>query len=1008
MKVLFLHIGDMHIRDRRGLNSFQIKKIADTLNGFYRFDRIVLIIAGDIAHSGTSIQYKYAGYLVGTLIAAIKRSCKYSKKIDVVCVPGNHDLDHNSSPMTSEFLQGIRKVDSYDKHLPSELKKQDAFFSFASRNACFTGKSVFFRRILNYSGFTIEVNMINSGVFSILEEDKALHYIPRHYINEISSPTGAGFVITVMHHAPEWYTDEQKNILEEAIYSKSSIVFYGHEHYIGKKTVAYESSAPAIIQAGGCLCENENWSTSAFHIGEFDTTTSIYKHIEYRWNARQQQYEQHESFNDTLPYKPSAEKVLEMTEAYKTDLLVDKKHDISTDFRDYYVFPRIQSEERIGGSNREFTSKDAFIEEILNKKKAIITGSYNSGKTLLLKELMLHLTKKQYTVLFCDIDNIRGKKAERIIRYCFEDIYGDRDSNYRRYEQIPKERKVLIIDDIDQIKPSSLDMFMPQIGEKFEYFIFSSKELIDISLFERTKTQLKAVDSIYRYKIMPLYADKRQELIERVVTLKATDPASVSKTSKLLADAITAQRRFISLDPDFIIKYVEYYCNNVGDAVGGDSGVFSKVFEASLINAVNKYQTQKLSVDKVFVLLSKVAHYIHFHKAYPISKQQVMEIVDQYNDDYGTGVIGIDFVSIVTQAKILVSDDTATGYRFANKNYLAYFVARELNSQYNATGDDSDLQSILRCACFGINADILLFVSYITDNIRILRLILQIVNEYTEDWAEFDFTHNMPQFLSEERKHCVELPPVDAKQKEQEAEVMAEKAAENAIQTIDIYDYSEDDIDNFVNQLIRAVQLLTIVARCLPNFEHSMPKSDKEDFVRVIYSLPNKVFNLWATEADKEFDEIVQFFKEQSQDYYARQKKLSDDDIVRMLQWVAMSFLLDLYNLSVSHATKDNTIEYLSGFNYSEKGTYKLEHLMMLERQATANTFIAEAMSAVKDKNGHLYPTLVARVVSHALVFRSDFEYKQVHQLQSKFFPNKEAQKKIMVQRMQNKNVENE
>ena len=150
----------------------------------------------------------------------------------------------------------------------------------------------------------------------------------------------------------------------------------------------------------------------------------------------------------------------------------------------------------------------------------------------------------------------------------------------------------------------------------------------------------------------------------------------------------------------------------------------------------------------------------------------------------------------------------------------------------------------------------------------------------------------------------------------------------------------------------------------------------------------------------------MRFFKEQSQDYYIRQKKLKDDDIVRVLQWTAMSFLLDLYNLAVFYATKENTIEYLSSFNYSEKGTYKLEHLMMLERQASADAFISEAIDATRDKNGHLYPILISRVVSHALVYRPDFKQHQVQQLQSKFFPGKESQKKILVQRMQNKNVE--
>lgn len=1008
MKVLFLHIGDMHITDHNGVNFFQIHKIVDTLNSVSEFDKIVLIVAGDIAQSGTSAQYYHAGHLIGKLIATIKRELGYKDKIDVLCVPGNHDLDHKGNPMTSEFLQGIRKVNSYDKHLPAELKKQDAFFNFAARNSCFEDKSVFCRRMLTYGDYTIEANLINTGVFSILEEDKGLHYIPQHNLNDISTPTGAQFVITLMHHAPEWYTDAQKNVLEEAIYAKSSIVFYGHEHYIGKKTITYETSAPAIIQAGGCLCENENWTQSAFHVGVLDTDTLSYTHIEYKWNPSQKQYEQKSIRSTPLPYKPSAERALNIAESFKSELLLDKKHDISPDFRDYYVFPRIQSEDHIGSSNHEFTTEDTFIDEILQKKKVLISGGYNSGKSTLLRKLFLKFSDMGYTVVLCDIDSIRGKKADRIIRNCFEDIYGENPSDYQRYEQISKEKKLLIIDDIDQIKQNSLDSFLSQIGEKFEYIIFASKQLIDLSLFERMKTQLKAVDSIYRYKVMPMYSDKRSELIQRVVSLKASDPSSVPKTSKILTDAINAQRRFISLDPDFIIKYVEYYCNNVGDAVGGDSGIFSKVFEASLINAISKYQTLRLSVDKAFVLLSKVAHYVHFHKSYPVSEHQIMMIVDQYNDDYGTSVNGTDFINVVTQAKVLIYDELAAGYRFANKSYLAYYVAREVNSQYNNTGDDTDLQAILRCACFGINADILLFISYITDNIRILRLILHMVNEYTKDWAEFDFDKNIPQFLREERRHEVELPPPNAKQQEQQAEILAEKAADQTVQTVDIYDYSEDDIDFFVNQLIRATQLLTIVARCLPNFEHSMPKADKEAFVKVIYSLPNKIFSLWVNEADKEVDSIIQFFREQSQDYYTRQKKLSDDDIILVLQWTAMSFLLDLYNISVVFATKDNTIAYLSAFDYNSSDTYLLEHLMVLERQAPANCFIAESLNAVKNNRGFLFQTLVTRVVRHALVFKADLDHNQIQQLKTRFFPKVETQRKLLVQRTQNKNKENE
>ena len=1000
MKIAFLHIGDMHLKNRYGVNSFHIKKIADTINLLPDTNHIVLVVAGDISFCGEAAQYKCAGTLLGKLIRRIK-DVKPSTRITVVCVPGNHDVNHDGSPLTSKELQDIHRKGLYDTHLATELMKQDSFFGFANFNKCFETKSVFCQKLLDFSGFVIEFNLINSAVFSILEEDKGLHYIPQGQISNISTPTGADFVVTVMHHSPDWYIDEQKNSLEEVIYGKSSIVFLGHEHFLRKKSIQIESFAPAFIQAGGCLCQNEDWTTSAFHVGILDTDTLEYSDTEYLWNNSQNQYEQKEQQSLFLPKKPSIEKRPQMTDAYQKGLYIDSKHDICDDFSYYFVFPRIQSDERIGTSHREFDNEQAFIEEVLSKKRVLITGPYNSGKTILLKKLFSHLSGEGYMVLLCDIEIIRGKNPERIIRNCFEEIYGSCPSDFTRFEQLPKSQKVLIIDDVDQIQQKSFDKFMSYIDELFGTIIFSSVQTLDMSLVDRMKALLKAVDSVSRYEILPLFADKREELIRKTVSVLIQDQVQQEKTIRLLVETINAQRRFILLDPDFIIKYVECYCNNVGDVSSGESGVFSKVFEASLVNSISKHQTDHLSIDKAFSILSKVAHFIHFNKAYPITSDQVKRIIHQYNEDYGEKVDSIAFLSLATESKILIYDSYSDSFRFVNKNYLAYFVAKEIIYQYNLTGDDTSLQSILRFACFGINADILLFVSYLTDNIRILRLILSIANDYTSSWQEFDFDNSLPQFLLEERTHHVLLPAQNTREVNLDAEVDAERDADKIIKTVDIYDYSDEDVDNFLNQILRSVSLLIVVARCLPNFEHNLLKTDKEQFVKALYSIPNKIFGLWATEANKEVENIIRYFRDQSQEYYVRQKKASDEDIIRALQWAAMSLLLELYDFPVYYATKPNTLGYLSDFDYLAKSTYELEHLMMLERQGPPSVFISELFRLEKEKRGMLYNTLLGRIASYALVYNPSLDRSQIQKIQAKFFPNSGDQKRMMVQRLQ-------
>lgn len=1004
MSILFLHISDLHLKSMAGVNRFQVQKMADTVRTCGAFDEFIIIVTGDIAHSGKTHQYDAAYRCVGSIIAEVKNKCGSDTRFHVLCVPGNHDVDHGDSTLTTEDLQNARQKRLYEQHLSVELGKQKAFFDFANRNRCFAYDRVLCQKMIDVNGFTIEANLINSALFSTMGEDKGLHYIPQHCLNRLNAPTGAALAITVMHHAPDWYLDNQKTLLEIAIYGKSSLVFCGHEHYIAEKQLSYEKSALVLIQAGGCLCQDDDWTHSEYHLGILETDSMLYSLSKFRWNSTERQYEVVDKREQRLAKKPSKQKHFTVSPEYASSLIQDmKQHNVSKDFRDYFVFPRIQIENQDGSNGKEYVDIDAFADEILSRGRVLITGGHNCGKSALLRSLFFHFSD-DYAVIFCSTDDIRGKRADRIVRNRFEDIYGDNPSDYDRFLQLPKEKRILIIDDIDMIQRSSFEYFTLQLTETFGHFIFASKQVLDLDLLSRMKPLLQAEDSVYRYRIAPFYTDKRNELVRKVVGILAEDKSSIEATSTQLSEAIRAQRRFISLDPDFIIQYVEYYCRNIGEAIGNDSGVFSKVFEANLIGAISECKTGILSVDKIFVLLSKIAYHIHFSKAYPIPRAKALAIIEEYNIDYGGEVNGSEALDIMTNSRVLLSAN-GEGYRFASKSYLAFFVAREVNHRYHETHDDTDLQKLLQCSCFGINSDILLFLSYIADNIRILRLIVHMAQKYTGNWDEFGFGDSMPKFLKIDRRHILELPASNERQKVTEAEIETERLNNTELNTIDIYDYSDDDAEKSINQIIRACSLLIVVSRCLPNFEHAMRKVDKDAFVDVIYRLPNRIFQLWADQVDKDTDEILRYLKEQSQDFYNRQKGVSDDDILRALQWGAMSLLLELYGLAVFHSTKSNTAMYLAQFDWRSKDTYSIEHLMMLARQNSSLDFADTAVSMSDPKKGHLYMTMLRRVVHHALVFMDSLNFKLQQRLQTKFFPSKSKRGELMMQRLKSNRV---
>lgn len=135
---------------------------------------------------------------------------------------------------------------SYEKHKDNELGKLKSFMEFANGYCCFMNDKIHSQIILSFDGYSVEVNLVNSAIYSTLEEDKGLHYLPPHCIDALGTPTGAELAITVMHHSPDWYNDEQKNMIEATLHEKCSIVFYGHEHYISCKRIENEDSDPIL------------------------------------------------------------------------------------------------------------------------------------------------------------------------------------------------------------------------------------------------------------------------------------------------------------------------------------------------------------------------------------------------------------------------------------------------------------------------------------------------------------------------------------------------------------------------------------------------------------------------------------------------------------------------------------------------------------------------------------------------------------------------------------------
>ncbi len=1005
MNILFIHLSDWHIKNESAFNDLHIRKIVDSINALGHFERVIIIASGDLAFSGQKAQYEIAAYFIGNIIAKIKSIHTEIGFVDVLCVPGNHDIDYGNIPMRHSDLQDIFSNDEYVDRIDAELDCQKAFFEFAKRNRCFTSSKTYEQRFLVIDGFKIDARLINTGMFSLRDdEDKALHYLGKEDILALDNQSDADLVITVMHHSPEWYNDKQKHEIEAAINRRCHILFHGHEHFQAEKSITYENNAPVIIQSCGCLCENDKWEESSYYLGVFDTVEKTYRRIKMRWNVNSNQYEPDSDVRSKIHNKSVDSCPIAPLDDFLKSIKKDPMFDLSEDFQNYYVFPRIKVEDVSGKSNRDIVSFDSFDSELKSQKRIVIGGACGSGKTTLLRYLYIQYTKN-YPVVFCSPEYIRGKNPEKIIRSCFQEAYGGDESTYVKFSQFPKEEKVIIVDDIDEIRDDLRANLLSYINDNFGLCIFTTRELIELNLQQSLEMYFKLSDCPTRYVITGVYADKRNELVEKVVNILSPSAKDVRKTTKILTDALTQQRKLINLTPEFIIKYVVYYCKNLSEVSDNTPGVFSKVFEMNLTSSLYPFATPQLSVDKMLTILSKIAHYIHFAagKKYPIPESNIIAIIQQYNDEYDTEINCTSLIEKLVYAKVIAFDKDRNGYIFTNRNYLAYFVAKEVNRSFNDTMNENELRQILKLACFGINADILMFISYITDNIRILRLIWDMANEYTITWQEFDFETNKPEYLTVSSISGILPISNDSLEQERRAIVQNEQDDENNRTIINLYDYNEDTADELLNQIIRAVNLQIIVARCLPNFEHIMKKDDKQKFVKLLYSMPNRIFLRWASEANNEVHGLIAYIKAQNVEYGSEQK-VTDDKVLQAIQWISMSLLLNLYNIPVMFAAQESTYKYLVDFDTSEKSTYSMEKIMIYEKMEDVPHFIEEVKRFIPAKKNNIVFTTIQRIVHHGIVHMEKLSQGQVQSLQDKFLiaPRESQKRAIIAERSKN------
>ena len=442
---------------------------------------------------------------------------------------------------------------------------------------------------------------------------------------------------------------------------------------------------------------------------------------------------------------------------------------------------------------------------------------------------------------------------------------------------------------------------------------------------------------------------------------------------------------------------MDYYIQFSHIKTQNETNVFSKVFVANITYRISKNTKEENDIDEILIALDYVAHYIHFEKQYQrISYEEFANAIDEYKQRYDNEELNTKYVfDVAIKANILKESSSSFEVEFCDENLLAYFVAQHLNRSYQMWERPEDLRTVLDNICFGINGDIILFLSYITSNTQILEPILQSICAHMDDWIELDIDKNNIEYLSKASTNSMpKLPDKKEKEKIKEEKNKMEKEIieEKELQSDSLYSYDASKVNSFSNKIAKSINYLELVAKILPNFRFMLKGDEKRRITAILYKYPNKLLYFMLKDIDENCSRIIE-------DILKKKPKtrkgvlITEDMVTRELQNQSIAYILSIYDFISITASTTKTIGDLEKFDYNQNINYRIQNLMMQENIANFKTFAVRAEQIYDDTDISLIKQMVALVVRKYFIYHDVEMHGDAIHLIDKFFGETERKK---------------
>lgn len=766
MNLIITHLTDIHIKQESDLDilmgrtSSIVGAIGETIRSS-KETMLLICVTGDVAYSGTEEQYAIAELFLDDIYD--KLMARYDDlDVHFAFIPGNHDCDFtdptNTVRTTVIKSSEVNMDDAGTMELCTSI--QNKYFAFVDkyvkRNLAvpIRRNSVFTENVLSNSQlgeYNIKLHCLNTAWCSSLHETKEMLFsVP----DGIEKKSDKDIVITLMHHGETWF--EWKSVDNWDAYHKefSDIILVGHDHYadfVQKKN--YDASSNYFIK-GNQLYSTEEPEQSGFNIFKVNLQDNTEIFYTYAWNgkiyeriidSKAQVFERNRFMKSKVSL---AKDLIEYLEDLEID--ITSKHKSPLLLSNVYVFPVLKGE-RLDNPNkvRTYRGQDSILEIIQTKKKILINGNKEYGKTALIKRLFMIFYGMEKYPLFLNVDEINSASEDRVnslIRESYRRSYNN--LNVDEVMQMESDKRVCFIDNYDDtiLSDKSQKAFLEYINTQFDIVVLTANNKNSmIDTVKNLETNEFVNDTYYQLEIGKLRRYGKSRIIDRWLLLEDPDQDVKSqefdakRKAKLSQMQSVLKKGYFSNTPLEFLLVLSYVDNS--ESMNADYSRYSYIYDCLIRDKINEISNKDTSLALAYrTLLEILAYDLYVNNQYGLFEEDyLLRAIANYNENYpklkGTSV---KIIQKMVQYKIIEERNDKFKFKY---NYMYYYFAGSyIVENLSHEEKEAKIIEILSDLSLQTNYNIALFMAYsMNTQFDILPKMQTICSGLLDDYKEFKY-----------------------------------------------------------------------------------------------------------------------------------------------------------------------------------------------------------------------------------------------------------------------------